>query len=72
MTEGRYTVDPGLARPERGWTRERFVFRLASRGRTVELGVREGFVTEEFLTLGALGEPRPAGSTCSSARWPSA
>jgi hypothetical protein len=51
VTEGRYTVDPGLARPERGWTRERFVFRLACRGRAVELGVREGIVGEEFLTL---------------------
>ncbi len=49
VTEGRYTVDPALARPERGFTRERFVFRLAYRGREVALGVREGFVTEEFL-----------------------
>jgi hypothetical protein len=59
VTEGRYTVDPGLARPERGWTRERFVFRLARRGRTVELGVREGFVTEEFLTLARSENPGP-------------
>ena len=59
VTEGRYTVDPGLARPERGWTRERFVFRLASRGRTVELGVREGVVTEEFLTLARSENPGP-------------
>ena len=65
VTEGRYTVDPDLARPERGWTRERFVFRLTSHGRTVELGVREGFVTEARRT--------PArGWTCSSAKWPSA
>ena len=59
VTAGRYTVDPGLARPERGWTRERFVFRLASRGRTVELGVREGVVTEEFLTLARSENPGP-------------
>jgi hypothetical protein len=59
VTDGRYTVDPGLARPERGWTRERFVFRLACRGRTVELGVREGFVTEEFLTLARSENPGP-------------
>ena len=51
VTDGRYTVDPELARPERGWTRERFVFRLASPVRTVTLGLRDGFVTEEFLTL---------------------
>jgi hypothetical protein len=59
VTERRYTVDPELARPERGWTRERFVFRLACRGRTVELGVREGFVTEEFLTLARSEKPGP-------------
>jgi len=58
-TEGRYTVDAGLARPERGWTRERFVFRLACRGRTVELGVREGIVGEEFLTLARSEHPGP-------------
>ena len=60
MTGGRYDVDPALARPERGWTRERFVFRLAYRGRTVVLGVREGFVTEEFLTLARAENPDPA------------
>jgi hypothetical protein len=59
VTEGRYTVDPALARPERGWTRERFVFHLAYRGRTVVLGVREGFVTEEFLTLARTADPAP-------------
>jgi hypothetical protein len=59
VTEGRYTVDAGLARPERGRTRERFVFRLTCRGRTVELGVCEGFVTEEFLTLARSENPGP-------------
>ena len=59
VTEGRYTVDPALALPERGWTRERFVFRLAYRGRSVALGVREGFVTEEFLTLARTPDPAP-------------
>jgi hypothetical protein len=59
VSEGRYTVDPGLARSERGWTRERFVFRLACQGRAVELGVREGFVTEEFLTLARSESPGP-------------
>ena len=60
VTGGRYDVDPALARPERGWTRERFVFRLAYRGRTVVLGVREGFVTEEFLTLARAENPDAA------------
>jgi hypothetical protein len=59
VTEGRYAVDPGLARPARGWTRERFVFRLACRGRAVELGVREGIVGEEFLTLARSENPGP-------------
>ena len=59
VTEGRYTVDPELARPERGWTRERFVFRLACHGRAVELGVREGFVGKEFLTLARSVNPGP-------------
>ena len=62
VTEGRYTVDPGLARPERGWTRERFVFRLACRARASTLGVREGFVTEEFLDAGALRRTPARGS----------
>ena len=60
VTEGRYTVDDALARPERGWTRERFVFRLAYRGREVALGVREGFVSEEFLPLARTPDPTPA------------
>jgi hypothetical protein len=59
VTEGRYTVDPALALPERGWTRERFVFQLAYRGREVALGVREGFVGEEFLTLARTPDPAP-------------
>ncbi len=60
VTGGRYDVDPALARPERGWTRERFVFQLAYRGQTVTLGVREGFVTEEFLTLARAENPDAA------------
>jgi hypothetical protein len=51
VTEDRYVVDPALARPERGTTLERFVFRLGYRGRTVTLVVREGFVTDEFIAL---------------------
>jgi hypothetical protein len=51
VTEGRYTVDPALARPERGRTLERFVFRLTYRGRSVTLAVRAGFVPEELIDL---------------------
>lgn len=57
VTEGRYSVDPELARPQRGRAMERFVFELTHRGRQVTLTVREGFVTEEFIDL-ARTEPR--------------
>jgi hypothetical protein len=59
VTEDRYVVDPALARPDRGPARERFVFRLGYRGRTVTLVVREGFVTDEFIAL-ARKDPRGA------------
>jgi hypothetical protein len=47
----RFSVDPALARPERGRTLERFVFRLRYREREATLILREGFVTEEFIDL---------------------
>ena len=59
VTEGRYAVEPALARPERGRAMERFVFELAHRERAVTLIVRHGFVTEEFIDL-ARTEPRSA------------
>ncbi|MGN0041950.1 MULTISPECIES: hypothetical protein [unclassified Rhodococcus (in: high G+C Gram-positive bacteria)] len=52
VTEGRFTVDPALERPERGATLERYVFELTYRGKTVRLEIREGFVTDEFISLG--------------------
>jgi hypothetical protein len=51
VTEDRYRVDLALARPQRGRTLERFVFRLAYRGRAVTLAVRDGFVTDELIEL---------------------
>ena len=51
VTEGRYTVDDALARPELGSTRERFIFRLNYRARTVTVVLREGYVGEEFIAL---------------------
>jgi hypothetical protein len=51
VTEGRYAVDPALGRPERGPTLERYVFRFGYRDRTVQLQIREGFVTDEFIVL---------------------
>lgn len=57
VTEGRYVLDDALARPELGPTRERFVFRLAYRGREVTVSLREGYVGEEFIAL-ARTDPR--------------
>lgn len=51
LTDARYVVDPALARPDLGPTREAFVFRIGYRGRTAELLLREGFMTEEFVAL---------------------
>jgi len=51
VTGERFRVDDALARPERGRTLERFVFRLGYRERSVTLALREGFVSEEFIDL---------------------
>ncbi len=51
VTGGRYVVDTSLGRPELGIARERFVFRLAYRGRSVTLTVRDGIVREQFIEL---------------------
>lgn len=56
VTDERYRVDATLARPERGRTLERFVFRLSYRERSVTLVLREGFVTEEFIDLARLDD----------------
>ncbi len=57
VTGERYTVDPSLARPELGFARERFVFELRYRERSVTVALRAGFVTDEFVTL-ARTDPR--------------
>jgi hypothetical protein len=57
VTDNRFRVDPGLARPERGRAMERFTFRLRYRDRSTTLTVREGFVSDEFIDL-ARTEPR--------------
>jgi hypothetical protein len=51
VTGERYHLDPTLARPERGPTLERFVFRLHYRGQTVTLAVRDGFVPDALIEL---------------------
>src|SRR4051794_3677485 len=55
VTGDRYRVDVALARPERGRALERFVFRLAYRGRTATLAARDGFVSDEFVDLARRG-----------------
>jgi hypothetical protein len=51
VTDGRYTVDPGLARPDRGRLRQSFVFQISIAGRVATLLLRKGFVTAEFINL---------------------
>ena len=51
VTEGRYVVDDALARPELGSTRERFIFRLDYRARSITVVLREGYVGDEFIAL---------------------
>lgn len=51
VTDGRFTLDPALARPERGRVLERFVFEVGDGDRSVTLVLRDGFVTEEFIDL---------------------
>jgi len=51
VTEDRYVVRPDLERPELGHVRARYVFRWSYRNRTVTLQIRDGFVTDEFITL---------------------
>ena len=51
FTDGRYTVDPGMARPDRGRPLQSFVFQVLIAGRAATLLLRKGFVTAEFIDL---------------------
>lgn len=52
VTGGRFTVDPGLAKPERGIVLANYVFVVSYRETSVTLQLRDnGFVVEEFITL---------------------
>lgn len=51
VSEGRYHVDPGWERPERGPTLEQFVFRPRYRDQAVTLLVAPGWITDEFVAL---------------------
>jgi hypothetical protein len=63
VTGERYVVDAALARPERGRTLERFVFRLAYRERTATLLLRDGYVTDEFIDLARTEDRSPEEET---------
>jgi hypothetical protein len=64
VTEGRYVVDPHLARPARGRALERFVFELAHPKTTATLLLRDGFVDDEFVDLAGM----PSRSAAQEAR----
>jgi hypothetical protein len=51
VTDGRYTVDLALTRPDRGRLLQSFVFQVTIGGRTATLLLRKGFVTAEFIDL---------------------
>jgi hypothetical protein len=51
FTDGRYTVEPTLARPDRGRVLQSFVFQVTIAGRAATLLLRPGFVTAEFIDL---------------------
>ena len=63
MSDGRYTVDRSLRRPDRGPALERFVFRLAYRRREATLLLREGLVSDEFAALAFADERDAAGES---------
>ncbi len=56
VTDGRYGIDPGLARPDRGRMLRGFVFQATVNGRAATLLMRSGFITDEFFELTAKPE----------------
>jgi hypothetical protein len=57
VTGGRFEHDPSLARPQLGRERERFVFQLGYRDRSVTLVLRDGYVLPEFIDLARTQDP---------------
>jgi hypothetical protein len=51
VTDGRYVIDLGLARPDRGRNLASFVFVLGLENRSATLLLRDGFVTDAFIDL---------------------
>jgi hypothetical protein len=60
VTDGRYTVDLALARPDRGRLLQSFVFQVIIAGRTATLLLRKGFVSAEFIDLAGKSDRTPA------------
>ena len=61
VTGGRYTVDPSMAKPERGFVLQRYVFRVSYRDASVTVQLRDGgFVVEEYLRLSAKSDKTDA------------
>lgn len=51
VSDGRYTVDLSLARPDRGRRLQSFVFEIGVGDRSARLLLRDGFITDEFIDL---------------------
>ena len=51
VTDGRYTVDLTMARPDLGRLLQSFVFKIGIGNRSATLLLRKGFVTDEFIDL---------------------
>jgi hypothetical protein len=51
MTDGRYIIEPTLARPARGRLLQGFVYQVSIAGRTATLMLRPGFITSTFFEL---------------------
>jgi hypothetical protein len=60
VTDGRYTVDLALTRPDRGRLLRSFVFQISIAGRAATLLLRPGFVTAEFINLAGKSDRSPA------------
>ena len=56
VTDGRYSVDPALVRPDRGRLLQTFVFQFSLSGRAATLLLRPGFITAEYVELGSKDE----------------
>jgi hypothetical protein len=56
VTDGRYIIEPTLARPDRGRLLQRFVFQVSIKSRAATLLMRPGFITTEFFELAGKAE----------------